>query len=601
MIFTEPVRKRVWFWTLFIAGLLVIVELAILIPLGIVLRSNDNSQVPVELNVQADRIISIINSTLEAFSFNLIRSSVALVHIPGRVSQKVFEDVLQLDVSPLKSVFQRYFWVPYVTLAEKDEFIAFSSANVRNGFRITQLNGSTVVPVSPRPLYAPFGLFVPFDAAVNNSVIVGFDALSNPTLSALLTNASLNLLTHVTLTQVSPNSFGLLFIARAGTTGYVMGLIDMESLLTFSLPIARSDIEFAAFDTSALTGQVLFLENTALYANITSVRMFNNLPFRKEFNVRTLQVAGKSLLIGFRFSSVYASSFAGIYWIIVLAILIPLFFCIDAVYVIMAIVLINRGKMRGIEHNQQQQTQLMLGYVNHEIRNPLQTILGLSDLTIESLQEIEGKSSEVERAISNLETIIRAAEFIEHIAGDILDLRKIEEGKISLDFATVDMKVLCSGITKAIQSKVAENPNVEFRIEIDPELPPFRSDRYRLEQVVMNFLTNAFKYATRGYVVLSFRRHENGVHIAVSDTGRGIPEEKKALLFQQFEQVSTADSSKFGGFGLGLYLCKLLAVLLHGEVGFESVEGVGSSFWIILPAEDVESIETQFVGSVISL
>jgi signal transduction histidine kinase len=197
--------------------------------------------------------------------------------------------------------------------------------------------------------------------------------------------------------------------------------------------------------------------------------------------------------------------------------------------------------------------------------------------------------------VSNMGTILRSAEFIEHIANDILDVRRIEEGKIDIAFEKVDVFQLICGLQKTVKSLFLEKSDVQFVVDCAVDVV-LVSDRYRLEQIIMNFLTNAFKCTDSGTVTLACHTTADnlGLRISVTDTGRGIREDKKLILFNQFAQVSVRDSA--GGFGLGLFLSKMLAGLLGGTVGFESTLGVGSCFWIDLPFEEDQLI-VQFETS----
>jgi signal transduction histidine kinase len=242
----------------------------------------------------------------------------------------------------------------------------------------------------------------------------------------------------------------------------------------------------------------------------------------------------------------------------------------------------------------------MLSYVNHEIRNPLQTILGLGDVELERAQA-DDECEPLRR--DNMEAIVRAAEFIEHIATDILDLRRVEEGKIDLEMSEVDVVALMNGLAKTVASLQAKKPGVEFKLNLDEEIQTVHADRYRLEQILLNFLTNAFKHTDEGSVTLSVSfATMHWIRFSVWDTGKGIPTERKDSLFSQFAQVSVQDSVDHGGFGLGLYLTKMLAELLGGRVGFESTLGLGSVFWVDLPVEwDSTALSFQFQSSEMSL
>ena len=154
---------------------------------------------------------------------------------------------------------------------------------------------------------------------------------------------------------------------------------------------------------------------------------------------------------------------------------------------------------------------------------------------------------------------------------------------------------LFSGIEKAVRS--FSKPDIAFVIEEDEEVPYLETDRYRVEQILMNFLTNAFKYTEKGSVTLSIARMNSfRARLSVSDTGRGIAPEVVGRLFEQFRQVEARDSSV--GFGLGLFLTREIAKLLHGEVGVESSEK-GSTFWLELPLDD--TLTAQFESSSTSL
>ena len=116
----------------------------------------------------------------------------------------------------------------------------------------------------------------------------------------------------------------------------------------------------------------------------------------------------------------------------------------------------------------------------------------------------------------------------------------------------------------------------------------------------MNFISNAFKHTETGSVTLRFSHHAAGVlRVSVADTGKGIPDHQKQVIFEQFGQISTSDATHLGGFGLGLHLTKMMANLLGGSVGFTSKCGVGSTFYLDLPIE--KDLATQFEDSLLPL
>jgi signal transduction histidine kinase len=299
-------------------------------------------------------------------------------------------------------------------------------------------------------------------------------------------------------------------------------------------------------------------------------------------------------MVGVHYSDAFAVAFAGNTWIILVAVLAPVCFLVDVIFMILALLWQRRKKLLKLEERKRKDAQVMIGYVNHEIRNPLQTILGLAELELEEAQDAGSL-----RMADNLKAIVGAAEFIEHIATDILDLRRVEEGKVDMEMSEVDVEVLLKGLERSVRPLQAKKPGIELKVNVDQEIRTIRTDRYRLEQILMNFLTNAFKHTEQGLVTLSVSfATVSWVRFSVWDTGKGIPPDKTARLFQQFAQVSSKDSSDLGGFGLGLYLTKMLADLLGGRVGFESTFGLGSVFWVDLPVEwDKRSLSFQFQKS----
>ncbi len=300
-----------------------------------------------------------------------------------------------------------------------------------------------------------------------------------------------------------------------------------------------------------------------------------------------------------RYDTTYAAGFAGNTWVILAAVLAPVCFLIDVIFVILALFWQRRKKLLKMEQRKRREAQLMISYVNHEIRNPLQTILGLADAHLE-----EAVAESEPLVARNLETVVRAAEFIEHIATDILDLRRVEEGKLDVEMSDVDVVTLTDGLKKAIVPLQAKKAGmVAFKVNVESEIRTIHTDRYRLEQILLNFLTNAFKHTESGDVTLSIALSGmNWVRVSVWDTGKGIPPEKKEHLFNRFAQVSVKDASDRGGFGLGLYLAKMLAHLLGGHVGLDSTFGVGSIFWVELPRRvNDATLVFQFDNSEISV
>jgi signal transduction histidine kinase len=243
----------------------------------------------------------------------------------------------------------------------------------------------------------------------------------------------------------------------------------------------------------------------------------------------------------------------------------------------------------------------MLSYVNHEIRNPLNCIASLIQISMDEIDELMliqlgdtngkcdrsgefGKYSFNEMK-SNLFTAVNACALLNHIVNDILDFRKLYDNKLEICKTEINFKLFSKSVHNIIRSKLSENPQVEFKIENPNNIQSFFSDRNRILQVVLNFLTNAMKFTESGTIVLKIEKImeiTNDIKISITDTGRGIAKKDFHKIFSPFSQTGPVTERSLSSSGLGLYLCKMLAHLFPGEVGFTSKLNIGSSFWVIL-------------------
>ncbi len=218
--------------------------------------------------------------------------------------------------------------------------------------------------------------------------------------------------------------------------------------------------------------------------------------------------------------------------------------------------------------------------VSHEIRTPLNGIVGFSELI--------ARSQDLDRVHSMAKTVLNEADILLALVNDVLDQGKLEEGKLAVFYAPVDLKQLMADVIKTVTIKANEK-GVELRLEIGPDVPVFLlADRLRMCQVLLNLLNNAVKFTDEGSVVLKAQqvdRVDDDVRIrfSVVDTGMGIPEEKQHLIFERFAQVDGAATRKHGGAGLGTSIAKNLVELMGGTLGFVSQLGVGTTFWCEVP------------------
>ncbi|MGZ6709220.1 MAG: ATP-binding protein, partial [Solirubrobacteraceae bacterium] len=221
-----------------------------------------------------------------------------------------------------------------------------------------------------------------------------------------------------------------------------------------------------------------------------------------------------------------------------------------------------------------------LANMSHELRTPLNSLLILSRMLAENS---EGNLSSQQVGFAS--TIHAAGNDLLALINDILDLSKVEAGKMELNLAPLALATLCEDVERAFRP-VAEQKKLELHIERDPALPAaLVTDEQRLQQVLRNLLSNAFKFTHSGSVTLRISGESGGmVGFSVADTGVGIPADKLSLIFEAFQQADGTTSRKYGGTGLGLSISREIARLLGGELRVDSEPGEGSTFTLLLPA-----------------
>ena len=244
-----------------------------------------------------------------------------------------------------------------------------------------------------------------------------------------------------------------------------------------------------------------------------------------------------------------------------------------------------------------------LANMSHELRTPLNSLLILAKLLADNAGD-----NLTPKQIDYAQTIYAAGTDLLSLINDILDLAKIESGTITLDIVPQDFSALCDYVERTFR-QVAQDKDLGFTVEVDPGLPAvIHTDEKRLQQVLKNLLSNAFKFTERGKVALRVSPVRSGwtpdhhqldvaekvVAFAVTDTGIGIPENKKKVIFEAFQQADGTTSRKYGGTGLGLSISREITRLLGGEIRVESSPGKGSTFALYLPlTHEAEGVEAK--------
>ena len=234
-----------------------------------------------------------------------------------------------------------------------------------------------------------------------------------------------------------------------------------------------------------------------------------------------------------------------------------------------------------------------LANISHEIRTPLNGIIGLSEsiLATASLAAVHGLAG----------TILTESEHLVGLINTLLDHAKIEAGKLELESIAVDLRDVLGNV-ESFTRPHAEKKGLDLRIQADADLPArVLGDALRIRQVLLNLVDNAIKFTKAGSVAVRARRLSGGgdramVRFSVEDTGIGVPADKREAIFESFTQADGSTTRKYGGTGLGMTISRELVALMGGEMGLESREGEGSTFWFDVEFDVCSEADCDFAS-----
>ena len=218
--------------------------------------------------------------------------------------------------------------------------------------------------------------------------------------------------------------------------------------------------------------------------------------------------------------------------------------------------------------------------MSHELRTPLNSIIGFADVL---LQGIDGELNDI--AMNDIQLIHNSGKHLLALINDILDLAKIESGKMELVRDAVDIKEVTNAVLATSGSLVKDKP-VQIIVNVPEMLPPVYADKLRLNQILLNLVSNAAKFTHEGTITIRAAIDNNKpdtMIISVVDTGIGIPANKLNTIFERFRQADSGTTRKYGGTGLGLPICRQLVEMHGGTLNLRSEEGRGSEFYFSMP------------------
>ena len=234
----------------------------------------------------------------------------------------------------------------------------------------------------------------------------------------------------------------------------------------------------------------------------------------------------------------------------------------------------SRELLKASQHKSQ-----FLANMSHELRTPLNAIIGVSEMLREDAEAAKEDTEPLDR-------VLGAGRHLLALINDILDLSKIEAGRMELHLDSFALAPLIEDVAKTIEPMAAKNSN-RVSVNCDAAIGTMHADQMRLRQALLNLLSNANKFTERGTITIDARQgQENGrewIKLAVTDSGIGMTPEQMGKLFQEFSQVSSATASKYGGTGLGLAISRRFCQMMGGDITVESEPGHGSTFTIRLP------------------
>ena len=502
-----------------------------------------------------------------------------------------FINILRIDKCPTYQYQNEYKYVPIISNADRISFENVVNVTVKEGYQISDVEftstGEAIFsPAANRSYYCPLTWIAP------NESIAFFDFVGVDLC---------NVTTWDNVIGLMNNNPGRIVISRRFVLRTQTIILDIGKSILNSLGDVVSYSLNGFFIEPVISTTLIETfgdENALLYIvdenneDIFKSELFD-ITSNTYSHVRTMNITDGNDTIStwtmkYKYNPLFIDNLNNSSELIVLIIMLLMFLLSNLIVIIFIFIFIKKKNDQTTNNLRLENTYIsgMVNYVNHEIRNPLNAIMGLLDVTKMDLEEQKDNIKEYDSLISNVDTAYKSGILIRHIVNDVLDVRRLEEGRLQLNIRRVDMNQFVYDLNKLMARKIQENVIINFSIENNVDY--IIGDSERLMQIILNILTNAFKFTEEGYIIVKFKNEKDVIRITCEDSGVGISEDKKDRIFKRFIQVDQEDNLKKliysrTGFGLGLYLCKMLVELMDGEIGFNSVYNEGSTFWIEFP------------------
>ena len=549
---------------------ILIVSLGTLITVLLINEHNETNRREQELKV--DNIRDIYKLALEQEIHNSIENQQLVANLFSFQENITYDQFFTVT----KDLFsdnglQAYGWDPQITKNQRSDFEKQARELYNNpNLTITGLIDGQVVQSPEKDYYYPVYYLYPLEG---NERAILFDLSSNPNRNESIQKGLLmgksSATSPIRLVQETETQSSFLIFSPVHHNSEIIGFIStvyrigdlFEHTLnrldkSYNLRIKVNDIQSNV--------DIVYLEIKQRVINI--IHDVNN-DFVSDYQVNTqLVVLDRiwNITIGYQWTISDSQ-------VLLLSILIPVISVVLAVISIIIIIIARQYYLYTIEDGQKKARDTFISYIFHEVRVPLNTVvIGIQNII---------KTCTVKEQLNTLHIVEDSLNQTIHILNDILDLRKIEQGKFTLTKHVFPIKNLTETVTTSFRD-VARDKSIEFAIDIDPQLhdKSIYADKLRILQCINNYLSNAFKYTKEGTVTLTITQIKaSEIKFTIKDTGCGISKSNLSRLFVSYSQINSSNQSEIGT-GLGLVITKQIAILHEGEVAVISEPDQGSEF-----------------------